>query len=81
MFKGMQTPSNFLAPVVAPVELAKEIVIMIDSGWSGEVCLPLYTRFTPLIPALPAGLQKIVRTLSGMDGAMRNFSERRSKKE
>ncbi len=81
MFKGMQTPSNFLAPIVAPVELAKEIVTTIDSGWSGEVCLPLYTRFTPFITALPAGLQKIVRTLSGMDGAMKDFSERRSKRE
>lgn len=79
MFKGMKTPSNFLAPVVAPVELAKEIVNMIDSGWSGEVCLPLYARTTALIPALPAGLQKIVKLLSGMDRVASEFTVARKK--
>lgn len=79
MFKGMKTPSNFLAPVVAPVELAKEIVSMINSGWSGEVCLPLYTRFTPLIAAMPAALQKITKALSGMDQAMLEFTVVRKK--
>ncbi|KIW07679.1 uncharacterized protein PV09_01619 [Verruconis gallopava] len=79
MFKGMNTPSNFLAPVVAPVELAKEIVNMIDSGWSGEICLPLYTRVTPLIPALPAAIQKILKALSGMDKAILDFTAARKK--
>ena len=79
MFKGMKTPSNFLAPVVAPIELAKEIVRTIDSGWSGEVVLPLYARTTALIPALPVGLQKIVKTLSGMDRASSEFHETRKK--
>lgn len=81
MFKGMRTPSNFLAPVVAPVELAKEVVRMVDSGWSGEVNLPLYTRTTALIPALPAGLQKIVKALSGMDRAAGAFAAGRRKEE
>ena len=79
MFKGMKTPSNFIAPVVAPIELAKEIVQMIDSGWSGEIFLPLYTRTTALIPALPTGLQKIVKLLSGMDRAADNFTAARRK--
>jgi hypothetical protein len=80
MFKGMKTPSNFVAPVVAPVELARHIVETIDSGWSGEVYLPLYTRTTALIPALPAGLQKIIKLLSGMDQAAATFAQM-SKKE
>jgi hypothetical protein len=79
MFKGLKTPSNFLAPVVAPVELAKEIVNMIDSGWSGEVCLPLYTRFAPLLPALPAALHNIIKSLSGMNRAMLDFTVARRK--
>lgn len=79
MFKGMKTPSNFVAPVVAPVELARHIVETIDSGWSGEVYLPLYTRTTALIPALPAGLQKIIKLLSGMDRAATTFAQTNEK--
>jgi hypothetical protein len=79
MFKGMKTPSNFLAPVVAPVELAKEIVWTIDSGWSGEVMLPLYARTMAVIPALPVGLQKIIKFLSGMDRASSDFHATRKK--
>jgi hypothetical protein len=77
MFGGMKTPSTFLAPVVEPVELAKEIVKIVDSGWSGEVSLPIYTRLVPMLAALPAGLWTIGRAFSGMDGAMLDFSKQK----
>ncbi|QDS73060.1 hypothetical protein FKW77_009739 [Venturia effusa] len=74
MFGGLKTPSMFLAPVVPPVELAREIVSMIDSGWSGEVALPLYSRLAPLLAALPSGIWTIGRAFSEMDSAMLDFS-------
>jgi hypothetical protein len=77
MFGGLKTPSTFLAPVVEPVELAKEIVKIVDSGWSGEVSLPLYSRLAPLLAALPTGLWTIGRAFSGMDGAMLDFSKQK----
>jgi short-subunit dehydrogenase len=77
LFSGLTTPSNFLAPVVEPVELAKEIVRMVDSGYSGEVLTPLYTRWVPLLNGLPVGLQSILRAWSGMDRAMLNLSGKR----
>jgi short-subunit dehydrogenase len=77
LFGGLKTPSTFLAPVVEPVELAKEIVKAVDSGWSGEVSLPLYTRLAPLLPALPSGIWTVGRALSGMDGAMLDFSKQK----
>ncbi|RDI80240.1 hypothetical protein Vi05172_g9785 [Venturia inaequalis] len=76
MFGGLKTPSTFLAPIVEPVELAKEIVKIVDSGWSGEVALPLYSRLVPLLAALPSGIWTVGRAFSEMDRAMLNFSAR-----
>jgi NAD(P)-dependent dehydrogenase (short-subunit alcohol dehydrogenase family) len=78
LFSGLTTPSNFLAPVVEPVQLAREVVKMVDSGHSGEVLVPLYAKWVPLLAALPSGMQRILRTLSGMDTAMLNLSKRRN---
>lgn len=74
MFGRLKTPSTFLAPIVEPVELAKEIVNIVDSGWSGEVALPLYSRLAPLLAALPSGICTIGRAFSEMDNAMLDFS-------
>lgn len=84
MFAGLQTPSNFLAPVVTPAEIAKDIMRLIERGESGEVALPLYSRYIQVLNALPFGVQAIVRKLSGVDGAIagsgmmeRNTSEKK----
>ena len=77
LFAGLKTPSTFLAPVVEPVELAKEIVKMIDSGLSGEIRLPFYADWIPILQSLPVGLQQVLRNWSGLDRAMLDFSHRR----
>jgi short-subunit dehydrogenase len=73
LFEGVETPSSFWGPVVEPVELAREIVKMVDAGESGEISLPLYARHIDWLHVLPVGLQKIVRRLSGVDRAMEGF--------
>ncbi|KAK0333694.1 hypothetical protein LTR91_022487 [Friedmanniomyces endolithicus] len=73
LFAGVQTPSSFLGPVVEVVELAREIVRMVDAGESGEISMPFYTRYIGWLHVLPAGLQRVVRKLSGMDRAMEGF--------
>ncbi|KAK0933118.1 hypothetical protein LTR29_015294 [Friedmanniomyces endolithicus] len=73
LFAGVQTPSSFLGPVVEVVELAGEIVRMVDAGESGELSMPLYARYIEWLHVLPAGLQRVVRKLSGMDRAMEGF--------
>lgn len=70
LFASVQTPSAFLAPIVEPVELAKEVVRVIDSGCSGEIAMPLYARWIPILGALPVSIQRIARGLSGLDKAM-----------
>lgn len=73
LFADVQTPSPFLGPVVEAVELAGEIVRMVDSGCSGEVSLPLYARFIGVLEAMPFSLQRAARWASGVDRAMEGF--------
>lgn len=70
MFAGVEPPSNFVGPVVEPVDLAREITRLVDAGEGGEISLPLYTQYIEWLGVLPAGLQKPVRWLSGVDSAM-----------
>ncbi|KAF1977558.1 short chain dehydrogenase/reductase [Bimuria novae-zelandiae CBS 107.79] len=70
MFAGLKTPSNFLAPVVSPAELAKSIMGLIERGESGEVSLPLYARYAGILGLLPVGVQALVRRWSGVDTAI-----------
>ena len=70
MFENIKTPSKLLAPTVEAVDLAKEIVNMIDSGESGEIRLPYYSQWAPIFSVLPVGLQAVFRSWSGMDNAM-----------
>lgn len=72
MFARVRTPSSFFAPVVAPVDVAKEIIKMVDRGESGEIAVPLYARWIGWLSVLPVGVQSIVRAWSGVDAAMAN---------
>ena len=78
LFEGVRTPSNFLGPVLEPVEVAKEIIAAIDAGVSGELAMPLYARWIKVLGVLPVGVQKVLRWLSGMDKAMEGFKGRGS---
>ena len=73
LFAGVKTPSSFLGPVVEAVELAREIVRVVDAGESGEISLPLYAGWVCLLEALPRSLKRVVRWASGVDGAMGGF--------
>jgi short-subunit dehydrogenase len=70
MFAGVATPSNFLAPIVTPAEIGKDIIRMIEKGDSGEICLPLYSKYIQILGVLPVGVQYLVRRWSGMDKAV-----------
>lgn len=70
MFRGVETPSPFFAPVVEPVEIAKAIVKMIDYGESGVIAMPFYASWIQLMLVLPVGVQKLLRDWSGVDVGM-----------
>ncbi|KAI0181529.1 NAD(P)-binding protein [Hypoxylon sp. FL1284] len=78
LFAGVKTPNSFIAPVVEPIEVAKEVIKAIDLGLSDHIATPLYARWVDWYNVLPVGLQKIARGLSGIDGSMKTFLGRRN---
>ncbi|KAJ2894283.1 short-chain dehydrogenase reductase [Zalerion maritima] len=73
LFYGLQTPSSFFAPVVEPVDIAREVVSAIDNGKGGFIAMPLYARWIDWYNVLPASIQRLARAVSGVDTAMRSF--------
>ncbi|KFY52216.1 hypothetical protein V496_08597 [Pseudogymnoascus sp. VKM F-4515 (FW-2607)] len=73
LFAGVQTPSGFLAPVVEPVEVAKEIIRVVDGGGSEVVAMPLYARWVGWVNVVPVGAQRVLRWASGVDEGMRGY--------
>lgn len=73
MFKGVKTPNSFLGPVVEPVEVAKEIIRVVDAGVSAELAMPFYARWIGWMNVLPVGAQRVARWASGVDAAMDTF--------
>lgn len=77
LFYGVKTPNPFIAPVVEPIDVAKEIIKAIDLGVSDHIGMPLYARWVDWYNVLPVGLQQICRRLSGIDAGMTTFVGRR----
>ncbi|KAM0199927.1 hypothetical protein ACHAPQ_005120 [Fusarium lateritium] len=80
LFYGVQTPNSFIAPVVEPVDVTKEIVAAIDSGRGATVAMPLYARWADWLNVLPVGVQTLARRLAGVDRGMRSFVGREGQK-
>ncbi|OAX82162.1 hypothetical protein ACJ72_03483 [Emergomyces africanus] len=70
LFEDVQTPNNFFAPVLEPVQVAREIVAAVDSGNGGVIRLPAYATLVSWYAVLPAALQRLARYLSGIDKAV-----------
>lgn len=77
LFHGVQTPNAFLAPIVEPVDVAKEIIAAVDSGAGAVAAMPLYARWVDWYAVLPEALQLLARRLSGVDEGMKTFVGRR----
>ncbi|KAF3765881.1 NAD(P)-binding protein [Cryphonectria parasitica EP155] len=77
LFYGVQTPNSFLAPVVEPVDVAKEIISAIDNGLAEFISAPLYARLIDWYNVLPVGLQHLARRIAGIDTAMKTFVGRK----
>jgi short-subunit dehydrogenase len=80
LFYGVQTPNAFLAPVVEPIEVAKEIINAIDNGKAEQISQPLYARWMSWYNVLPVSLQLLARRLAGIDSAMGTFIGRAGNK-
>lgn len=81
LFDGVETPSSFFAPVLEPVEVAKEIIAAIDEGAGGVIAMPAYARWIGIMELLPESCQRGLRWVSGCDRAMAGFKGRKEVKE
>lgn len=70
LFDWVQAPNNFFAPVLEPVQVAREMVAAIDSGRGGVIRLPAYAKLVNWYAVLPAAVQRVARHLSGIDAAV-----------
>lgn len=76
LFNGVRTPNSFFAPVLEPVDVAKEVIAAIDAGSSAVLAMPLYVRWVDWLNVLPVGVQAIVRRMAGVDSGMKTFQGR-----
>ncbi|KAJ5585178.1 uncharacterized protein N7459_004978 [Penicillium hispanicum] len=70
LFDWVRTPNHFFAPVLEPVEVAREIVAAIDSGQGGVLRLPFFGKLVNWYAVFPAAVQIVARYLSGIDDAV-----------
>jgi NAD(P)-dependent dehydrogenase (short-subunit alcohol dehydrogenase family) len=70
LFDWVRAPNHFFAPVLEPVEVAREMVAAIDSGRGGVIRLPIYAKLVNWYAVLPATVQRVARYLSGIDAAV-----------
>ncbi|KAF7512863.1 hypothetical protein GJ744_011966 [Endocarpon pusillum] len=70
LFKGVETPSRFLAPVLDTREVVKVVTGLIDAGEGGIVRMPTYAGWVQWFGVLPVALQRVLRWASGIDRAL-----------
>jgi short-subunit dehydrogenase len=70
LLENVETPNRFFAPVLEPVQVAREIISVVDSGNGGVLRLPAYASLVSWYAVLPASIQRLARYLSGIDTAM-----------
>ncbi|KAJ5947121.1 hypothetical protein N7466_000136 [Penicillium verhagenii] len=77
LFSWIRTPSHFFAPVLEPVEVAREIVTAVDSGHGGVLRLPAFAKLINWYAVLPGAVQVVARYLSGIDEAVSSGNQSR----
>ncbi|VVT45818.1 uncharacterized protein SAPINGB_P000906 [Magnusiomyces paraingens] len=77
MFKTIDTPSTFIAPLVRANDLAHEIGAAIVTGQTGVLSMPFYTRISWAFWALPSFITEGFRKITKMDDQMQTFGKKR----
>lgn len=70
LFKGVETPSRVLAPVLDTREVVKVVTGLIDAGEGGVLRMPTYAGWVQWFGVLPVAVQRVLRWGSGIDRAM-----------
>lgn len=62
--------ANFFGPILEVNEVAKAIVQQLESGESGVIRMPFYSKCMPIYAVMPGSVQKFMRWFSGIDRAI-----------
>ncbi|KAF7716271.1 Uncharacterized protein PECH_005028 [Penicillium ucsense] len=81
LFGWIRTPSHFFAPVLDPLEVAREIVAAVDSGRGGVLRLPTFATLVSWYAVLPGAIQLIARYLSRIDNAVASATPQAERRE
>jgi hypothetical protein len=52
LFYGVRTPNTFIAPIVEPLDVARQIVSAIESRQGGEIYAPWYVGYMFFLPCI-----------------------------
>ena len=62
--------ANFFGPLLEVNEVAKAVVRQLESGESGVIRMPFYSKCMPVYGVMPGSVQKAMRWFSGIDRAI-----------
>ena len=62
--------ANFFGPILEVNEVAKAIVAQLESGDSGVIRMPFYSKCMPIYAVLPGSMQRFMRWFAGIDSAI-----------
>ncbi|CAH2353706.1 uncharacterized oxidoreductase Tda5p [[Candida] railenensis] len=79
MFSSIQSPSSLFAPELEPSFVAKKLINALELGRRGEIKIPFYGNFMPVMRAIPWPAVEFLRDISGMDESMKKFKSYTSK--
>ncbi|GMM50041.1 hypothetical protein DASB73_009990 [Starmerella bacillaris] len=70
MFEKVKTPSEFFSPIMRSAPLSKTICDAIAKGRTGEMLMPMYARWLPIMALLPRSIINMLRDYIGIDHAI-----------
>lgn len=76
MFRRVETPSKFLAPVLQTTEVALKIFEAMENGTCGELSMPLYASLIHWTKIIPQSLVNWIRKTYGMDTSALNMNKK-----
>lgn len=71
LFQDVKPPKQFFAPVVKSEQLALKIIEKIQLGERGELYIPFFARYVPLMKMFPSCLRDLLRWLTDLDTSVR----------
>lgn len=76
MFLSILTPLAYLAPELDPAMVASFLIEALRLGRRGEIKIPLYARFLPVLRAFPWPISEAARSTFNLDRSARLFKNK-----